>query len=149
MTRKVFVPLHAALAESFVSGEVCFLPDAAAFLKVAVSRSKPPAPPPLAAGDGLEVPLCLPLPKPPLAAPGAGDGLGSRSCLLLSKPPEPSRAKDMLISRAPSTEPISLVSSSVLSRARGRTAAGPGCGRCGMRRPRCLLPDMLLRTSEK
>ena len=35
MTRKVFVPLHAALAESFVSGEVCFLPDAAAFLKVA------------------------------------------------------------------------------------------------------------------
>jgi hypothetical protein len=35
MTRKVFVPLHEALAESFVSGEVCFLPDAAAFLKVA------------------------------------------------------------------------------------------------------------------
>jgi len=35
MTQKVFVPLHAALAESFVSGEVCFLPDAAEFFKVA------------------------------------------------------------------------------------------------------------------
>jgi hypothetical protein len=35
MTRKVFVPFHAALAESFVSGEVCFLPDAATFFRVA------------------------------------------------------------------------------------------------------------------
>jgi hypothetical protein len=35
MTRKVFVLVHAALTESDVSGEVCFLPDAAAFFKVA------------------------------------------------------------------------------------------------------------------
>jgi hypothetical protein len=32
VAQKVFVPVHAALAESVVSGEVCFLPDAAAFL---------------------------------------------------------------------------------------------------------------------
>ncbi len=35
MTRKVFVPVHTALAESVVRGEVCFLPDATAFFKVA------------------------------------------------------------------------------------------------------------------
>jgi hypothetical protein len=35
MTRKVFVPFHAARAESFDSGEVCFLPDAATFFRVA------------------------------------------------------------------------------------------------------------------
>ena len=35
MTQKVFVLFHAALAESFVSGEVCFLPDAATFFRVA------------------------------------------------------------------------------------------------------------------
>ena len=34
MMRKVFVLVHAALAESVVSGEVCFLPDTAAFFKV-------------------------------------------------------------------------------------------------------------------
>ena len=34
MTQKVFVLFHAALAESFVSGEVCFLPDAATFFRV-------------------------------------------------------------------------------------------------------------------
>ena len=34
MARKVLVPVHAALAESVVGGEVCFLPDAAAFFTV-------------------------------------------------------------------------------------------------------------------
>ena len=35
---KVFVPVHAALAESVVGGgEVCFLPDAAAFFRVAAA----------------------------------------------------------------------------------------------------------------
>ena len=70
MMRKVFVQVHAALAESVVSGEVCFLPDASAFVKVAAVA--------FTAGDGLELPLCLPVPKPPRAAPCvAGNGLGS------------------------------------------------------------------------
>ena len=37
MAQKVFMPVHAALAESVVSGEVCFLPDAAAFFRVAAA----------------------------------------------------------------------------------------------------------------
>jgi hypothetical protein len=37
VARKIFVPVHAALAESVVSGEVCFLPDAAAFFRVAAA----------------------------------------------------------------------------------------------------------------
>jgi len=37
MSWKVFVPVHAALAEIVVSGEVCFLPDAAAFFRVAAA----------------------------------------------------------------------------------------------------------------
>jgi hypothetical protein len=44
------VPVHAALAESVVGGEVCFLPDAAAFFRVAAASGAP-----LAAGDGLVV----------------------------------------------------------------------------------------------
>jgi hypothetical protein len=37
VARKVFVPVHAALAESVVGGEVCFLPDPAAFFRVAAA----------------------------------------------------------------------------------------------------------------
>ncbi len=37
MARKVLVPVHAALAESVVGGEVCFLPKAAAFFSVAAA----------------------------------------------------------------------------------------------------------------
>jgi len=37
VARKVLVPEHAALAESVVGGEVCFLPDAAAFFRVAAA----------------------------------------------------------------------------------------------------------------
>jgi hypothetical protein len=37
VAREVFVPVHAALAESVVGGEVCFLPDAAAFFRVAAA----------------------------------------------------------------------------------------------------------------
>jgi hypothetical protein len=37
VARKVIVPEHAALAESVVSGEVCFLPEAAAFFRVAAA----------------------------------------------------------------------------------------------------------------
>ena len=35
VSQKVFVLVHAALAESVVSGEVCFLPDASAFFRIA------------------------------------------------------------------------------------------------------------------
>ena len=37
VARKVLVPVHAALAESVVGGEVCFLPKAAAFFSVAAA----------------------------------------------------------------------------------------------------------------
>ena len=37
MSRKVFVPVHVALAEIVVSGEVRFLPDATAFFRVAAA----------------------------------------------------------------------------------------------------------------
>jgi hypothetical protein len=37
VAQEVFVPVHAALAESVVCGEVCFLPDAAAFFRVAAA----------------------------------------------------------------------------------------------------------------
>ncbi len=37
MSQKVFVPVHAALVEIVVSGEVCFLPDAAAFVRVSAA----------------------------------------------------------------------------------------------------------------
>ena len=37
MARKVLVPVHAALAESVVGGEVCFLPTAAALFSVAAA----------------------------------------------------------------------------------------------------------------
>ena len=37
MSEKVLVPVHAALAENVVGGEVCFLPDAAAFFRVAAA----------------------------------------------------------------------------------------------------------------
>ena len=72
MTRKVFVPFYLARAESFVSGEIPFLPSgvAATFIMVAaVAGMDPRAAPPLAAGDGLGAPLRLRLPKAPQAAP--------------------------------------------------------------------------------
>jgi hypothetical protein len=37
MSRKVFVPVHTALVEIVVSGEVRFLPDATAFFRVAAA----------------------------------------------------------------------------------------------------------------
>ena len=37
VAQKVFVQVHAALAERVVGGEVCFLPDAAAFFRVAAA----------------------------------------------------------------------------------------------------------------
>ena len=41
MTQKVFVPLHAALAESFVSGEIRFLPIAATIMVAAGAGIEP------------------------------------------------------------------------------------------------------------
>jgi len=38
VSEKVLVPVHAALAENVVGGEVCFLPDAAAFFGVAAAN---------------------------------------------------------------------------------------------------------------
>jgi hypothetical protein len=37
VAREVFVPVHTALAESVVGGEVCFLPDASTFFRVAAA----------------------------------------------------------------------------------------------------------------
>jgi len=37
MSRKVFVPVHTALVEIVVSGEVRFLPDATVFFRVAAA----------------------------------------------------------------------------------------------------------------
>jgi hypothetical protein len=46
VARKVFVPEYAAVAESVVGGEVCFLPDSTTFFRVAAaSGASTPLPP--------------------------------------------------------------------------------------------------------
>ena len=110
------------------------------------SCSPPRAPPPAAAGKGLEVPERLL--KPPRPAPRMGrNGLGSRSGLRRSKPPEssrraespePSRAKEVLMLRSPSIEAVS-ISLAASSRERAIMATPSGRRR---KPPRRLLLGM-------
>ena len=136
MTRKVFVPVHTALAESVVRGEVCF-PDSGTFVRVAAAsgastNSGRRAGSAVASAAAENEPTTC---SDTRSLKRAGVAVLSATvktarAFAVSKSPEPSRAKDVLISRAPSTEAISLASSSVLSTTRGRTTAGPGRGRC-------------------
>jgi hypothetical protein len=83
VARKVLVPVHAALAESVVGGEVCFLPDAAAFFRVAAASGASTSSG-RRAGGAMASAAAESEPTTCIATRSLKRGLGSRSCLRLS-----------------------------------------------------------------